>query len=94
MRRAARVDENQQSIVKALMKVGCSVQSLAAIGAGVPDLLVGFRRSTYLLEIKDGSKSPSKRKLTEPQKRWHLGWNGRPVDVVTDVDDALRVIGL
>lgn len=36
MRRAARVDRNQAEIAAALRKVGATVQSLAAIGEGVP----------------------------------------------------------
>lgn len=43
MRRAARTDANQTAIVEALRKCGASVQSLAAVGKGVPDLLVGLR---------------------------------------------------
>lgn len=40
-RRAARVDDNQTEIVRASRDVGVSAQSLAAIGKGCPDLLLG-----------------------------------------------------
>ena len=46
MRRAARIDRNQPEIVKALRQVGAHVTSLAAVGDGVPDLLVGFQGMT------------------------------------------------
>ncbi len=93
MRRAARTDDNQAGIVSALRKCGATVQSLAAVGAGVPDLLVGFRGWTLLLEVKDGSKPPSARKLTPDQERWHGGWRGAPVRVVDSVDAALEAVG-
>lgn len=93
MRRAAKVDDNQAEIVDALRTVGASVQSLAAVGVGVPDLLVGFRLNTYLLEVKDGKKPPSKRELTEDQILWHIDWTGGPCVVVTSVGEALAAIG-
>jgi hypothetical protein len=93
MRRAARVDRNQAEIAAALRKVGATVQSLAAIGEGVPDLLVGFRRQTYLLECKDGQKPPSQRELTPDQIAWHMTWNGGVCVVVNSVEEALTAIG-
>lgn len=94
MRRAAKVDANQAAIVAALRKAGASVQSLAAVGAGVPDLLVGFRGHTMLMEVKDGSKAPSDRRLTPAQLEWHAGWLGGPVAVVDGIEAALRALGV
>jgi Holliday junction resolvase len=94
MRRAAKIDANHREIVDALRQIGATVQSLAAVGAGVPDLLVGFRGMTHLLEVKDGSKPPSARKLTIDQIRWHGEWCGSDVYIVTCVDDALKAIGI
>lgn len=91
--RAARIDANQPEIIKALRSVGCSVQPLHTVGDGVPDLLVGFRSRTVLMEIKDGSKPPSKQALTPDQVQWHSEWRGSPVEVVRNVDDALAAIG-
>lgn len=93
MRHNARVDRNQEEIVKALRKVGATVQSLAAVGRGVPDILVGFRRNTYLLEIKDYQKPPSARELTPDQVDWHMAWIGGPCVVVTTIGEALAAIG-
>ena len=94
MRRAARTDENQEQIVKALRAVGASVQSLAAVGHGVPDLLVGYQGKNILIEIKDGNKTPSKRKLTDDQVKWHESWNGGAVVVVDSVDAAWVALGI
>ena len=92
MRRAAKVDANQEQIVSALRAAGATVQSLAAIGKGVPDLLVAFRDGMYLLEVKDGAKVPSKRVLTGDQVTWHAAWGCR-VHVVHTPEQALAAIG-
>ena len=94
MRRAARTDQNHEEIVKALRDVGATVQSLAAVGHGVPDLLVGFCGQTILIEVKDAKQPPSKRRLTEDQIRWHGAWCGGPVAVVDGIEAALRVLGV
>ena len=97
MRRAAKVDDNHAEIVRALRDIGCSVLSLAAVGKGAPDLLVGAcfgisgRRVNFLLEIKDGDKSPSRRKLTDDEQTFHAAWRGH-LAIVESVDDALRVV--
>lgn len=93
MRRAARVDANQAEIVAALRRAGCSVQSLAAVGNGVPDLLVGSRGLNWLLECKDGDKPPSKRRLTADEMEWRDAWCGSVVTVYGP-QDALEAIGL
>lgn len=87
MRRAAKVDANQEQIVSALRAVGATVQSLATIGKGCPDILVAFRQQMYLLELKHG-----KGKANELQKKWHDAWNA-DVHVVYGPEEALRVVG-
>ncbi|WP_186425079.1 hypothetical protein [Cupriavidus metallidurans] len=91
MRRAAKVDANQTEIVAALRKIGATVQPLHAVGQGCPDLLVGWRGMTSLLEVKDGKKPPSARKLTEDQEKWHAEWRGQ-VAVVETVEQAIAAI--
>jgi len=91
MRRAAKVDANQESIVAALRKIGAKVQSLAAVGNGCPDLLVNFRGMLTLLELKDGSKPPSARKLTPAQEKWHAEW-GDAVRVVETIEQAIEAV--
>jgi hypothetical protein len=94
MRRAAKIDANQESVVIALRAAGASVQSLAAVGKGVPDLLVGFKGQTLLMEIKDGLKAPSAQRLTEDQLTWHGAWKGGSLAVVDGPEAALRMIGV
>lgn len=92
-RRAAKVDANQSEIVKALRGIGATVQILSDVGGGCPDLLVGRQGKNYLLEIKDGAKVKSARKLTPHQVDWHGEWRGQ-VSIVESVDDALAVVGV
>jgi Holliday junction resolvase len=92
MRTAAKVDKNQAEVVSALRKVGASVQSLASIGKGCPDLLVGYHGILYLMEVKDGTNIPSKQLLTDDQKKWHEAWNGSPVYVVRSTEQALKIL--
>jgi hypothetical protein len=92
MRRRANVDANQAMIVQGLRAVGASVESLAVMGRGVPDLLVGYRARNFLLEVKNPLKSPSGRALRPEQVCWHGEWRGQ-VAVVHDLREALVAIG-
>lgn len=92
--RAARRDENEADIIDALKKFGCTVCQLSQ--PGVPDLLVGLVCANgvpinLLLEIKDGAKAPSDRKLTDKEKLWHEAWKGQ-VEVVESVIEAIDAI--
>ncbi len=87
MRVAAKIDANQAAIVKALRQVGVSVQSLATIGKGCPDLVAADDETTWLIEVK-GEKG----KLTDDQVKWFDEWRG-VVHIVRSVDDALKLVG-
>ncbi|HEY4292077.1 hypothetical protein [Luteibacter sp.] len=95
MRYAARVDDNHPEIVRALQRIGAYVIDCSHVGAGFPDLLVAFRGRWTLLEVKDGAKSPSRRKLTPAQTIFHgeARAKGCKVHVVESVDDAIRIVG-
>ena len=89
MRRAAKVDANQGDMVAALRKLGFTVEPLHAVGGGVPDLMLGRGGRNYLVEVKDGSKPPSARKLTPAQVDWHAAWRGS-VHVFADIETAIE----
>jgi hypothetical protein len=95
MRRAARVDANQQAIVDALRAAGVSVEVL-----GDPtDLLVGFRGQNWLLEVKNPTtrygqgRNDNAAGTTSKQEKWRDGWRGQ-VAVVWSVEEAFEVLGL
>jgi hypothetical protein len=93
VRTRARVDTNQPAIVEVLRGAGATVLHLHTIGRGCPDIAVGIHGKNYLMEIKDGSKSPSKQKLTRDEQEWHDAWRGE-VCIVSSVDEALAAIGV
>jgi hypothetical protein len=96
-------DSNEPEIVTALEAVGASVTRLGS--KGVPDLLVGYRGETFLLEVKhvdakgktvrrwSGGKKPDERGLTEQQQTWWATWTGKPPVIVRTPEEALRAIG-
>lgn len=93
MKKYGKVDENQSRIVSDLRSAGCTVISLASTGGGCPDVCVGRAGTNFLLEIKDGKKPPSARKLTPAQVTWHNEWRGQ-VAVVCNSNEALQAVGL
>ena len=92
MRRAAKIDDNQPEIVKALRKIDALVTLLSGVGDGVPDLLVWYRDKWSLLEVKDGAKPPSARKLTPDQAKWHALHKDARVFVVSSVEEAIAAV--
>ena len=93
MRLAAKTDANQTQVISALRAAGAQVQSLAAVGKGVPDLLCKYQGTFYLIEVKDGRKTPSQRKLTDDQVKWHGEWKGGLLAVAEGPEQALKIIG-
>jgi hypothetical protein len=85
------VDQNQPSIVEDLRAIGASVQSLASVGKGCPDLLVGFRGSNYVFEVKNPDVPPSRRQLTPDEIKWHERWRGS-VYVIHSFEEAFKII--
>lgn len=90
-RRAAKVDGNHGHIVDALRAAGCSVQSLAEVGQGCPDLLCAVAGQLFLIEVKDPQQDPCKRRLTPMQKAWHQGWRA-PVHLVETLEQAMLIV--
>lgn len=97
--RSHRRDANEPSIVAALRRAGAKVYRLSG-EAGLPDLLVGFRCETYLMEVKvDGSERVKQNHragrsgLDPAQFDFHKGWLGGPCLVVTNKHEALEAIG-
>lgn len=93
MRRAAKIDDNQKKVVEQLRRCGVSVAVTSMMGKGFPDIIVGHAGINYMIELKDGSKTASRRKLTEDEQEWHNKWKGQ-IHVADDIDDCLKIIGL
>lgn len=91
MRRAARIDGNQNEIVKAFRKIGASVLITSQL-KNCFDLLVGYKGVNYIVEIKDGSKPPSQRKLTIGEKKFREGWKGGEYFIIKNIDEAIELL--
>lgn len=99
MRRAARRDAAERDIITALEKAGATVHQLS--GKDIPDLLVGARGHTYLLEVKsrivaeDKGRKPRVREgeASDGQKKLHESWKGGTISVIHDPGQALHACG-
>jgi Holliday junction resolvase len=87
--RGRRTDANQSAIVAVLREVGASVVDLSAVGKGVPDLLVGYRGQTYLLEVKNKA---GRNRITADQEVFYAWWRGAEAVIVYNERDALTAI--
>ena len=90
MRRAARRDENEPDIIKALRQVGACVYPMDE----PCDLLVGFRNQTILMEIKNPKNNYGKKGLNKNQREFFKSWRGGTYCAVDSIDAALRVLNV
>lgn len=87
-----RTDANHKIIIQLLRQIPhLSVFSTHTLGKGFPDIVVGYKGINYLLEIKDGAKSDSQKKLTEDEIKFHHNWKGQ-VNVVENFSDILKIL--
>ena len=94
-RYARRVDGNHAEIVRALEQIGVGVLDTSAMGDGFCDIVTFKAGVIRHVEIKNGERPPSARKLTIAQVRAHelARVHGCMIHVVTCVDEALRLHG-
>jgi hypothetical protein len=98
-------DKAEAPIVAALRAAGASVELLDSDRKrGIPDLLVGFKGRTLLVEVKNPESTKSEKRnrngvgkalptaLSEAQERWHAGWRGRRPVVVRTPAEALAAL--
>jgi hypothetical protein len=87
-----RTDRNHSEIINALRKIpNLSVFSTHETGKGFPDIVVGYKGINYLIEIKDGKKSPSARKLTDAEIEFHLNWKGQCA-IIKNLEELLEIL--
>jgi len=85
---AKRRDANEPDVVKELEAIGCTVFRLDQPA----DLLVGFRGLNLLVEVKDGSKPPSQRELTDAQAVFSSEWRGQWLEAKTPHEAVQAVL--
>jgi hypothetical protein len=93
LRRAAKVDSNQSEIVTALRKRGAVCLIISQL-KNCFDILVCFKGEVFMVEIKDGNKPLSARKLTEGEQEFKskIESVGCKYWVIESVDDAISML--
>ncbi len=90
--RIRRADSNQAELVRQLRQIpGVTVAHTHVIGSGFPDILVGRNGKNYLIELKDGKKFKSWKKLTPDEEKFHEKWTGQ-IAVAETFEDVLQII--
>ena len=79
------METHQLALVTLLRQYpGAVIHSLASVGGGTPDLLLGYQGETTLIEVKGRGG-----KLNDLQRAWHAEWTGTPVAVVRSQEDVV-----
>jgi hypothetical protein len=71
--------------------MGVSVAITSAAHDGFTDLVIGFGGVTVLVEVKDGSKEPARRKLTPQQVTFHGSFKGA-ITVIENEQHAVELV--
>jgi len=90
MFRAAKVDENQPEIVKAFRRLGFTVLIISQL-KNCCDIIVSKKGRTIAVEIKDGKKLPSQRKLSEGEQKFRDNWQGEYA-LIESIDDVIEIV--
>lgn len=84
-----RVDSNHAEIIDMFRQLGYSARSTAIIGKGFPDAALGKFGFNFLIEIKDGAKPPSARKLSDDEDLFWKDWRGN-IYLIESLEDVLE----
>lgn len=82
-----RVDQNHAAIMQALRDNAMECVSIASVGGGCPDILVGFRGLNVALEVKTDHKAP----LTAGEQGFRDTWPGQYA-IVTTGEEAVDAV--
>ena len=88
-RRAAKVDDNQSEIVALFRKLGWTVLIISQL-KNCCDIIVSKSGRTVAIEIKDGAKPPSARKLSDGEVKFRNAWQGEYQLVICN-DDVIAI---
>jgi len=84
-RRAAKVDDNQGEVVALFRKLGWTVLIISQL-KNCADIIVSKNGRTVTIEIKDGNKPPSSRRLSEGEVKFRDAWQGEYALVICNED--------
>lgn len=102
--RSAKIDDSQRELVPFLQAHGATFQSLATVGKGCPDGIVGFMGVTAVVEFKTprtppktSRRVPRARKATRTvlaQAEWSARWKGSTVVILRTREDCTEMLNL
>lgn len=87
------IDSNHNEIVDTFRSMGCVVTSTTCV-KGFCDMVVAWKGLYLLIEVKDGAKPPSKRKLTPMEAAYHIKVEGVgcKVYIIKNKEEAINLI--
>lgn len=88
-RRAARKDANHNEITDCFFSLGYSVLDISQL-KNACDAIVAKGKRTIAIEIKDGTKPPSQRKLSDGETKFKESWNGEWA-LIESIEDVLKL---
>ena len=88
-RRAAKKDANHNEVADAFISLGYSVLDVSQLKKCC-DIIAGKGKRTIAVEIKDGAKPPSARKLSEGELDFKRSWRGEWA-LVESVNDVINL---
>jgi len=85
-----RIDSNQTELIKHFKSFGCSVLNISSL-KNCCDAIISLHGRSIFIEIKDGKKVPSARKLTEGELKFKAETLGawRLVESIKDADKVI-----
>ena len=88
-RRAAKVDDNQSEVVAYFRKTGWTVLIISQL-KNCCDIFVSKNGRTVAIEIKDGKKPPSARKLSDGEIKFKEEWQGEYA-LIESIEDIQKL---
>src|SRR5437899_3081044 len=82
---AKRIDGTHPRFVEFFCAHGCQVESLASVGRGIPDLLVGWNHAIALVEVKT-ARGQVRKAQQRFREKFPATW------IVRSEDDCLKVV--
>lgn len=91
MKRRARVDANHADVRDTLRDLGWTVIDCSRFGDGFSDLIACRRGVVLFVEVKDGSKSQSRQRLTQDEQAFRdlIEGAGAHYRVVRSIQEAV-----
>ena len=92
--RAKRRDANHATIRDAFRSMSCGWIDTADQGDGCPDGIAMHKGRVWLIEIKDPSQPPSKRRLTDAEEWTHIdaARHGVIIHVIETVEQVAKLV--